>query len=486
MNAPFVFIEQASSQNEIEYTGNCYKYYANGIEGIFNNLSALASNIFAVVGVFGIVGRYSFILAAIIPFVFLYVHFQNKMNSNTAKARGNISKYNRSRNYMYYEVTELKFGMDIRLFGASGRFLSKVRDFNNMLINIDSELIHCNNKYMLANVIMSNMLNGAYYIFSLVFLFTDKIDISFFTALISSFNQFQSSVSECIYNIQEMKFRIKYLNEYVQLQSKLSEKKNIAQGKAPVTSIDLIKFDSVNFKYPNTDKNILNNFNIEIKKGEKLAVVGLNGSGKTTFIKLLTSLYYPDSGKILINDVDAANICKKSYLNKLTAVFQDFQIFAFSVKDNLLLDDPNNIPDTKIDDALELLGLKDVLYSLKNGLGTNLSKQYADNGTELSGGEQQKIAIARAWLRNADVIILDEPTAALDPIAEYEVYNHFNTITESKTTIYVSHRLSACKFADKIAVIDNGNVSEYGIHDELVKLSGIYADMYRAQAQYYT
>lgn len=150
-----------------------------------------------------------------------------------------------------------------------------------------------------------------------------------------------------------------------------------------------------------------------------------------------------------------------------------------------MLDDPNKISDDKVDEALKLLGLKDIVYSLKNGLETNLSKQYADDGTELSGGEQQKLAIARAWLRNADVIILDEPTAALDPIAEYEVYCHFNTIAAGKTAIYVSHRLSACKFADRIAVMDNGNIKELGTHDELIKLNGIYSNMYQTQAQYY-
>ncbi len=486
MNAPFGFIEQASNQNEIEYAGNCYKYYANGIEGLFNNLSALVSNILIIAGVFGIVGKYSMILAAIIPFVFLYVHLQNKINKNTEKARGNISKYNRSRNYMYYEITELKFGMDIRLFDASDKFLSKVKDFNNMLIGIDLGLIQCNNKYMLAKNILSDLINGAYYIFASVLLFVRKVNVPIFTALISSFDQFQSSVSECIYNIQELRFRIKYLNEYVMLRNKLLEQNTSEQGEIEVTSIETIKFNNVYFKYPGTDKNILENFNIKINKGEKLAVVGLNGSGKTTFIKLLTSLYYSDSGNLLINGSDIKDLSRKSYLNRLTAVFQDFQIFAFSVRDNLLLDDPNNVSDTKIDEALELLGLKNVICSLRNGSDTALSKQYADDGTELSGGEQQKIAIARAWLRNADVIILDEPTAALDPIAEYEVYNHFNTITEGKTTIYVSHRLSACKFADKIAVIDNGSVSEYGTHNELVKLGGIYANMYRAQAQYYT
>lgn len=485
MNAPMSFIEQSSNQNGIEYADNCYKYYANGVEGIFNNLSVIISNIFIVAGVFGVIGKYGLVLLGIIPFIFLDIYLQNKINQNTAKSRGNISKYNRSRNYMYYEFTERKFGTDIRLFSASRKFLSKVRSFNDMLINIDEELIRCNNKYILIKIILSHLINGSYYIFSAFSLFMRKIDIPFFTALISSYNQFQSSVSECIRNIQEMKFKIKYLNEYVAFQSKLSEQKVTHQGEIKISSIDTIEFENVCFKYPNTNNNILKSFNVKIDSGEKLAVVGLNGSGKTTFIKLLTSLYYPDSGKILINNYDAANISKSSYLNRLTAVFQDFQIFAFSVKDNLLLDDPNKISDDKVDDALKLLGLKDIVYSLKNGLETNLSKQYDDDGTELSGGEQQKLAIARAWLRNADVIILDEPTAALDPIAEYEVYFHFNTIAAGKTAIYVSHRLSACKFADRIAVMDNGNIKELGTHDELIKLNGIYSNMYQTQAQYY-
>lgn len=485
MSAPFSFIEQASNQNKIQYANNCYKYYSLGIKGLVGNIINILTALFTLSGVLYIANKYSVLLLISIPLNVASVILQKKINKNISEFNSNISINNRSRNYMYYEITELKYGLDIRIYNAASKFLKKIQDFNSSAINNEKKLLYKNIPFHILRTMISVGISFAFYVTVTVQLFFKYISISRFTVLISALNCFQTSLMQCISAIQDIQFRVKYLNEFTKLLSLIDQEKQKADGTEQISSIEEIEFKDIEFKYPNMKESVLSQFNLSIKNGEKIAIVGRNGSGKTTLIKLLCVLYQPDGGEILINQRKIQNISKSMYLKQLSAVFQDYQIFAFSLRDNLVLDNAPNILESKIEEALKLLDLEKVCLSLKKGMDTNLSKQYADEGVELSGGENQKVAIARAWLRDADVIILDEPTAALDPIAEYNVYNHFNTIAEKKTTIYISHRLSACKFADKIAVINEGKLEEYGTHTELMKRKGIYYTMYQTQAQYY-
>ncbi|NLC93529.1 MAG: ABC transporter ATP-binding protein, partial [Treponema sp.] len=207
-----------------------------------------------------------------------------------------------------------------------------------------------------------------------------------------------------------------------------------------------------------------------------------NGEGKTTFIKLLCRLYDVSSGEILVNGRNIKDFSFSEYAKLFSVVFQDFKLFAFEIKENITMDDI----DADIDDIYKEVGLFNKLNSLPNKDKTIMFKAFDKNGIELSGGEQQKLAIARALYKDAPIIILDEPTAALDPIAEYEIYKQFDSLTGGKTAIYISHRLSSCQFCDKIALFSEGKVLEYGTHSELLqKQNGLYAKMFEAQAQYY-
>lgn len=258
-----------------------------------------------------------------------------------------------------------------------------------------------------------------------------------------------------------------------------------------------IEFRNVSFSYPNTDIQVLSGLNITLQPGEHLSVVGLNGAGKTTFIKLLCRLYDTTEGEILLDGINIRKYDYQEYMSLFSPVFQDFKLFGFSVKDNILLSDTSLAPaqqeyaqdttsQTNIQELLAQVGLQERIDSLEKGADTILFKAFDENGVEFSGGEQQKIAIARALYKKAPVVILDEPTAALDPVAEYDIYRQFNALVGGKTAIYISHRLSSCKFCDRIAVFSDGRIKEYGTHDELVKVKdGIYAEMFAAQAQYY-
>lgn len=246
-----------------------------------------------------------------------------------------------------------------------------------------------------------------------------------------------------------------------------------------------IEFRNVSFKYPRTENYVLRNVNLKFKIGEKLAVVGMNGSGKTTFIKLLCRLYDPTEGEILLNNVDIRKYDYKEYMSIFSVVFQDFKLFSFGLGQNVAASFDYNEELAK--KCLEKAGFYNRLQRMKKGLETSIYKDLDEEGVEISGGEAQKIALARALYKNAPLIILDEPTAALDPIAEYEVYSKFNEIIQNKTAIYISHRLSSCRFCDVIAVFDDGQIVQRGAHNKLLQdTHGKYYELWKAQAQYYT
>ena len=262
---------------------------------------------------------------------------------------------------------------------------------------------------------------------------------------------------------------------------------NMYQGSLTVEKRDdaeyFIEFENVSFKYPGSSVFALKNVSLKFRVGQKLAIVGENGSGKTTFIKLLCRLYDPTEGRILLNGVDIKKYDYDEYMSVFSVVFQDFKLFSFTLGQNVATS--TEYDGDRVMDALEKSGFGERLSSLEKGLSTYIYKDISDNGLEISGGEAQKIALARALYKNAPFLILDEPTAALDPISEAEIYSRFNEIADIKTAIYISHRLSSCRFCDEILVFDRGNIVQQGSHEKLVCEKGKYSELWNAQAQYY-
>lgn len=245
-----------------------------------------------------------------------------------------------------------------------------------------------------------------------------------------------------------------------------------------------VEFRNVSFRYPNAPEYALRHVDMKFRVGERLAVVGENGSGKTTFIKLLCRLYDPTEGQILLNGIDIRKYDYREYLSIFSVVFQDFQLLALPLGQNVAASVTYDVG--RVRECLEKAGMGEWLNNHPEGLDTKLYKGIATaGGVDISGGEGQKIAIARSMYRNAPFIILDEPTAALDPLSEYEVYTHFNDIITDCTAIYISHRLSSCRFCDEIIVFHQGNVIEQGTHEELLERDGKYSELWNAQAQYY-
>lgn len=246
-----------------------------------------------------------------------------------------------------------------------------------------------------------------------------------------------------------------------------------------------VRFENVSFKYPNSDVEIIKDLNLTIHKGEKLAIVGINGAGKTTIIKLLCGLFKPTSGKIFINNIDITEFNADEYYKMFSVVFQDFHIYACSVIENIIGNDKSEEAISFGKECIAKVSMKEKIESLPQGYNTQLLKVIEENGVDLSGGQTQKLAIARALYKNANMVILDEPTAALDALAEANIYSDFDELVKHKTAIYISHRLSSTKFCDHIAFFTKSGLEEYGTHAELIGMKGQYYHMFTVQGKYY-
>lgn len=326
----------------------------------------------------------------------------------------------------------------------------------------------------------------------LVFLFTAAkawmgvIGIGNFILYQGTVQKFVEATSELGGNLGELRDNNRYLKEtfaYLEMPNQMY-KGTLAVEKRDDIDYE-IEFRDVSFRYPRSEVWVLRHVNMKFKIGDKLAIVGENGSGKTTFIKLLCRLYDPTEGKILLNGIDITRYRYDEYMDLFSVAFQDYALFAFSIAQNVAASD--QVDAARVQSCLNRVGLGEKIANLPKGIHTNIGREYENDGVDFSGGEQQKIALARALYKDAPFMILDEPTAALDPIAEAEIYARFNDIASDKTSVFISHRLSSCRFCDEIAVFHKGRLVQLGSHDELVAdENGKYRELWNAQAQYYT
>lgn len=258
----------------------------------------------------------------------------------------------------------------------------------------------------------------------------------------------------------------------------------VRSGRLEVQKFESVTFRNVSFGY-NAEHTVLKNLNFTLNRGEKIAIVGYNGAGKSTFIKLLMHLYDPTEGEIFFNGRDIGEYDTKSYQDRIGAVFQDFQIFALPLCENVLCDIYRDEDEDTVKNAIDAATLLERVETFPNGIHTELTKEFYDEGVNLSGGEAQKVAIARVFAHPYDLIIMDEPSSALDPIAEYELNRHIKEFSEDKTVIFISHRLSTTRHVDRIYMFEDGRIIESGSHNELMALDGKYAEMFSLQAENY-
>jgi len=330
------------------------------------------------------------------------------------------------------------------------------------------------------------LITGSVYVFTCLKAWAGAFDIGSITQYVGAATAMTGSIFELTALFGILKTNAEYLDttfEFLDIPNSMYQGSLTTEKRADRQYE--VEFKNVSFKYPGSQNWALKNVSMKFKVGKRLAIVGENGSGKTTFIKLLCRLYDPQEGQILLNGIDIRKYNYRDYMDVFSIVFQDFQLISQPLGANVA--GSSAYDEVKVRKALVDAGFGDRLETMPDGLNTQLYKDFTENGVEVSGGEAQKIAIARALYKDAPFIILDEPTAALDPIAEAEIYSKFNDISGDKTAIYISHRLSSCKFCDEIAVFHDGAVIQQGTHDSLlVDTTGKYHELWHAQAQYYT
>lgn len=483
MELDFQLTEDKKALDQIESARTGIDWYSGGVHGISQQFFNIISALFTIAGVVVLIllnaPMLFFITAAILVITAI---INNKRNRIEIKAYGQLSKLNRIFGYLGWELQDFRYGKDIRLYGAKDMMVEKWEQYSKECLKNWKWQADKSLPYNIITTLTVIARDFCSYLYLGILVITGKISIGIFSQMLLAGATFHSSMQTLIFSVQEIIKRCNYAYEYVKF---MDYPAAIEKGSRPVkTGAHTIEFKNVSFAYPNTDIKVLNGVNVTLHPGEHLSVVGLNGAGKTTFIKLLCRLYDPTKGEILLDGINIKEYDYNEYMALFSPVFQDFKLFAFSVKDNIALAEECN--DEQIASLLHQVGLTSKIESLEKGADTLLFKSFDENGIEPSGGEQQKLAIARALYKKAPVVILDEPTAALDPVAEYDIYRQFNSLVGGKTAIYISHRLSSCRFCDRIAVFSEGRIKEYGTHAELAGLpSGVYAEMFAAQAQYY-
>lgn len=415
----------------------------------------------------------------------LNMKFKENADRRYFESFNKLIDLNRATFYYFEHILNYETGKEIRLYNQKNLILNSFGNIVNKYSKLVDDILNNSMKYGVVNGFLSSLLSCLVYVFVGIKALLGAVSVGNVMKYAGSISRFMNSSSDLLIGIVGLKTNNQYLKLYLDF---LNIEDKMHKGTLPVEKRDdneyEIEFRNVSFKYPGTDKYVLKNISLKLKIGEKLAIVGMNGSGKTTFIKLLCRLYDPDEGEILLNGINIKKYNYDEYIKLFSVVFQDFKLFSFSLGQNVAAS--VDFDEREVEDILEKAGFGERLSTMPLGVHTPLYKDFDENGVEISGGEAQKIALARAIYRNAPIIILDEPTAALDPIAEFEVYSKFNEIVGDKTTFYISHRLSSCRFCDEIVVFHEGRIIQRGTHEELIKdVNGKYYELWNAQAQYY-
>ena len=315
-------------------------------------------------------------------------------------------------------------------------------------------------------------------------IFGPQITLGALTMYVTSAITFSSTVIKFGENIVGLWQNIQFLQPYNEFMA-LKEETKDTSGIPFEGEVETLEFRNVTFTYPKAEKPVLSNVSFSVHKGEKISIVGLNGAGKSTLVKLICRMYQADSGEILVNGRNIYDYDYLSYMNVISAVFQDYKLFNFSIEENISCRETGADED-RVNYLVEQVGMKEKIDELPEGIASRFGKEYDEEGVELSGGQGQKIAIARALYKKASMVILDEPASALDPIAEAEIYEKFNSLVEDKTAIYISHRMSSSVFCDKILIIDGGTVSDFDTHENLMKKTdSLYYKLFHSQAENY-
>lgn len=486
MEIPFEYTEDKNKMDEVKSARDGLDWSGN-VACIIDAVKEVIAAIISIISVSAIVFTKAPLLVFIVLiFVLLKAKIKTKELNEMENYYSSLSGLNRKMDYYFYEMSNYKYGKDIRLYKAKNLLLDRAKRTNEDNADKMKGAADKVTKVRVTSSIIEEIITAVQYLYVGFYTLLKEFGVANFTMLIGSTAVMADSMKKLFEEYQNMILGSKYFEWYRCFMCK--KEWDDENGKCLVDrnrGNHVISFEHVRFKYPDgSQRCVLDDVTFEIFSKEKIALVGLNGEGKTTLIKLLCGLYRVSSGAICLDGIDIFEYDRKDYYEFLSVVFQDFVLFAKPLADNIFLEKQQ---DKMVSfSLLKQFNMYDKVTSLPKGIRTNIHKEFDDKGFEPSGGEGQKLALMRAVCRGADLLILDEPTAALDPVAENSFYMDIQNSLKDQTILFVSHRLASCRFCDKIIVLSEGKVKESGTHDELMNISdGVYKTLFLTQAENY-
>lgn len=492
MTMPFIYTEDPNMLDCNQKASQAVGGNQQGVEGMMHIILNFSGSLGAVIAGLSIISTINFKIVILMIAIALANFFISNLANKWCKKHvwDELAPWWRKRWYMDIALGDFSYAKDIRMFGLKNYLTHKFQEINKIRFNYQKK----NNRVWLLVSIASSFFwvisQVLIYIYLIRCIFAKTITIGNFTLYLSATATFFECVMSLLNSITNFLNNSRYVDDFRSFYEMPELRQNLPDQKTNLPKLQSqshyeFEFQNVSFKYPRAERFALQNVSIKIKAGERLAVVGLNGAGKSTFIKLLLRLYQPTEGKILLNGIDIQTYDLNSYFKIFAPVFQEVNLFAMSFAENVSMKSLENTDKDLAHQSVVQSGLEEKLDSLEKGLDTQLLKVIYDDGIDLSGGQKQKLALARALYKNSPVVVLDEPTAALDAIAESKLYSDFDKLIGGKTSIYISHRLSSTQFCNNVAMFKDGKLIEYGTHESLLKQNGEYANMFKIQAQYY-
>lgn len=486
MTMDYCYFEDAKFFEEYDKGMNAGNSNHNGIEGVYNRMSRMPANFLSLMGMVILAGTLSPVLLISLVLHVLVVMWTSKLTHDYEYAqKEELSKATRRISYYKRTTQDFSYGKDIRIFNLRDRIMANYQEEINAYLILFAKIR--NREYVLGflslfTLFITNVLTYGILIYEVLHgmpVSSFSMYVTMITTLMTSMITFGNDLA-FVWNEGE------YVDDFYRfLDAPLVEegtktKADVLKDKKTME----IRFEHVSFRYPHTEKNVFTDLNFTIHAGERLAIVGVNGAGKSTLVKLMTGLFAPTEGKIYINDVDITELKKSEIYELYSAVFQEVNVLAFTLRENVGCH-ARDVDDARVQTALDKVGLWKKVEGFEAGLDQMMLKVIDENGTDFSGGERQKLSIARGLYKDAPMVIMDEPTAALDALAEAEIYENFSSLVEGKTAVYISHRLASTRFCDKIALFDADGLEEYGTHEELMTKKGKYYEMFVVQGKYY-
>ena len=482
MEVPFSQIEDSgfvSKKEEALFpitTQNTIQFMFKAIPSLFHSTILLLS-VLSILLIYEPLLMVVSVILAVLSFGLSRIMIRNEAKQAQSSARQNNE-------YVYYLriMRNPEIAKDVRIYQMQPFFVERLRRLFDFYVQITKVLYQSREYRGLINQVLSVFLMIFIYSYLIIQVTSASISSAIFILLINATINFNDQINVFLSELLMLNQQLIYLKPLVEFNEMLQRERH--SGDLPLDQeIQSVEFRNVSFRYPKTSHDVLKDCSFKLENTKNLSIVGRNGSGKTTIIKLLARLYEPQSGEILVNGVNINQYEEKSYLTQLSIIFQDFKTFHYSLKENIVFD--NEFDETRFNYAIEQSELSKELHKFPKGIDTKLSNEDNESTISLSKGQEQKLVIGRSIYGDGSLLILDEPTASLDPIAEEEVYQHFRSITENKLAIFISHRLSSCRFSDGIIYLEDGKVSEFGSHSELMKLNREYASLFNLQASKY-